>query len=147
TSDFIITIHALSYIGAVAVLLNVRLTKEEISYQLKDSHTSLLVTCDDMEQTALDMGLPVEVQTYSGINAIDEGDHTVRDEITLDEAFTIIYTSGTTGFPKGVIHTYGNHWWSAIGSMLNLGLKDNDKWLATLPFYHVGGLSIFIRSV
>src|SRR5699024_8866968 len=36
TSDFIITIHALSYIGAVAVLLNVRLTKEEISYQLKD---------------------------------------------------------------------------------------------------------------
>src|SRR5699024_10285712 len=104
-------------------------------------------TCDDMEQSVREMRLPVDVQTYSGINAIDEGDHTVRDEITLDEAFTIIYTSGTTGFPKGVIHTYGNHWWSAIGSMLNLGLKDNDKWLATLPFYHVGGLSIFIRSV
>src|SRR5699024_7035382 len=65
----------------------------------------------------------------------------------LDDAFTIIYTSGTTGFPKGVIHTYGNHWWSAVGSALNLGMLESDKWLSTLPFFHVGGLSIFIRSV
>src|SRR5699024_4320941 len=47
----------------------------------------------------------------------------------------------------GVVHTYGNHWWSAVGSSLNLGMLQSDKWLATLPFYHVGGLSIFIRSV
>src|SRR5699024_362564 len=50
--SFIIAIHALSYIGAIAVLLNVRLTKEEIEYQLMDSKTSLLLTCEKMEQQA-----------------------------------------------------------------------------------------------
>src|SRR5690625_3038321 len=59
----------------------------------------------------------------------------------------MIYTSGTTGFPKGVVHTYGNHWWSAIGSALNLGLHQHDKWLATLPIFHISGLSILIRSI
>src|SRR5699024_3651493 len=57
------------------------------------------------------------------------------------------FTSGTTGNPKAVVHTYGNHWWSAIGSALNLGLDKQDKWLLPLPMFHVGGLSILIRSV
>jgi O-succinylbenzoic acid--CoA ligase len=43
--------------------------------------------------------------------------------------------------------TYGNHWWSAVGSALNLGLRDDDRWLACLPPFHVGGLSILFRSV
>src|SRR5690625_1879005 len=71
----------------------------------------------------------------------------LKDEIHLDDPFTIIDTPGTTGYPKGVVHTYGNHWWSAISSALNLGLHKDDKWLATLPLFHVGGLSILIRSV
>ncbi len=60
---------------------------------------------------------------------------------------TIIYTSGTTGRPKGALLTYGNHWWSAVGSALNLGLHADDRWLAVLPLFHVGGLSILLRSV
>jgi o-succinylbenzoate---CoA ligase len=60
---------------------------------------------------------------------------------------TIIYTSGTTGRPKGVMLSHGNHWWSAIGSVLNLGLRHDDVWLAVLPLFHVGGLAILIRSV
>src|SRR5699024_499875 len=59
----------------------------------------------------------------------------------------MIYTSGTTGFPKGVVHTYRNHWSSAIGSALNLGLDANDKRLAMLPIFHVSGLSILMKSV
>lgn len=145
--SFIIAIHALSYIGAVAVLLNVRLTREEINFQVNDSNTSLLLTDEVMEQSAKKMSLTIPVQTFSEVETLKPGDLGVRDEIHTAEAFTIIYTSGTTGFPKGVIHTYGNHWWSAIGSVLNLGVDASDKWLATLPFYHVGGLSIFMRSV
>lgn len=60
---------------------------------------------------------------------------------------TIIYTSGTTGKPKGVILTYGNHWASAVGSSLNLGLRDDDCWLACMPMFHVGGLSLLMKNI
>jgi O-succinylbenzoic acid--CoA ligase len=42
--------------------------------------------------------------------------------------------------------TLGNFWWSAIGSALNLGTRDDDRWLACLPLFHVGGLSIVLRA-
>jgi O-succinylbenzoic acid--CoA ligase len=58
-----------------------------------------------------------------------------------------MFTSGTTGRPKGALLTHGNHWWSAIGSALNLGLQAHDRWLACLPLFHIGGLSILMRSV
>lgn len=65
----------------------------------------------------------------------------------LSAYHTIVYTSGSTGRPKGALLTYGNHWWNAMGSALNLGLRDDDCWLACLPLFHVGGLAILLRSV
>ena len=63
-----------------------------------------------------------------------------------DHPLAIIYTSGTTGRPKGAMLTTANFWWSAIGSALNLGTLADDRWLACLPLFHVGGLSIILRA-
>jgi len=76
-----------------------------------------------------------------------EGALAPRERIDLAAVHTIIYTSGTTGRPKGAMLTYGNYWWSATGSALNLGLREDDRWLAPLPLFHVGGLSILMRGV
>jgi O-succinylbenzoic acid--CoA ligase len=70
----------------------------------------------------------------------------LRETIDLAEIYTLIYTSGTTGQPKGALLTYGNYWWSAVGSALNLGSHIDDRWLAVLPLFHVGGLSILVRA-
>ena len=43
--------------------------------------------------------------------------------------------------------TYANHWWNAIGSALNLGMTQDDRWLACMPLFHVGGMAILLRSV
>ncbi len=59
----------------------------------------------------------------------------------------MMFTSGTTGNPKAVVHTYGNHYWSAVSSALNLDLHEDDKWLLTLPTFHIGGFSILMKSV
>src|SRR5690625_729804 len=144
--EMIIAIHALSYLGAVSVLLNVRLTKAELAFKLADAEVSLILTDDPLQTEIKAMKLAAEIFPFSVINQFKEGEVIVQKELRLGDPFIIMYTSGTTGSQKGVIHTYGNYWWSAIGSALNLGLHTDDKWLAFLPFYHVGGLAILIRS-
>src|SRR5699024_10257809 len=42
--EMIIAIHALSYLNVVAVMLNTRLTKDELTYQLKAAQASYLIT-------------------------------------------------------------------------------------------------------
>jgi O-succinylbenzoic acid--CoA ligase len=68
-------------------------------------------------------------------------------DIPLDRASTIIFTSGSTGAPKAALHTFGNHYYSAVGSNTNIALAPEDRWLHSLPLYHVGGLSILFRCL
>lgn len=143
--SMVVTIHALSYLGAVIVLLNTKLTARELQYQIDDAEISTLLYLDAQAEKATHIQTN-KMKSFTEINSYAEKEQPLQEEINLNEPFTIIYTSGTTGFPKGVIHTYGNHWWSAIGSALNLGLSHEDKWLAVLPFFHVGGLSILLKS-
>jgi o-succinylbenzoate---CoA ligase len=142
--EMIVLIHALSYIGATLILLNTRLTTSEWTYQLQDSEADLLLAAAAYKKAADETG--VAVYTIENLEQQAVSAYTRCTELSLDNVFSIIYTSGTTGNPKGVAHTYGNHWWSAIGSALNLGLSQNDKWLSPLPMFHVGGLSTIFKS-
>lgn len=145
--EMVIAIHALSYLGAVSVFLNTRLKNEELNYQLLDANVSLLLTTDKFKEKGNQLTFKGNVKAFCDINNLPEKQLICRDEIDLTEVFTIIYTSGTTGFPKGVMHTYGNHFWSAVGSSFNLGLREDDAWLVVLPLFHVGGLSTLFKSV
>src|SRR5690625_2322749 len=141
----VIAIHALSYLNAVVVLLNTRLSKQELHYQLEQSEATFLILTEGLKD---EKNLAFQKQkTFQDVRNQHEVDASLSTHIDLNVPFTMMFTSGTTGLPKGVIHTYGNHWWSAIGSVLNLGLTEKDKWLLMLPMFHVGGLSILIRSV
>lgn len=142
--EMVMLVHAMSYIGATLILLNTRLTAAEWSFQLQDSEADLLLTAARFEKQAKDTGVPS--MTIELLQNQPEKEYTCCTELQLDDVFSIIYTSGTTGNPKGVEHTYGNHWWSAIGSALNLGLSQEDKWLSPLPMFHVGGLSTLFKS-
>ncbi len=70
-----------------------------------------------------------------------------KNFLDFSQISNIIFTSSSSGTPKGVIHDHGNHYYSALGSNLNIPLKPGDAWLASLPFYHVGGLSILYRTI
>ena len=59
---------------------------------------------------------------------------------------SLVHTSGSSGRPLGVVHTIGNHVYSAAGAISFFGLTPEDRWLVSLPLNHVGGLSIFTRT-
>ncbi|WP_311173661.1 class I adenylate-forming enzyme family protein [Halobellus ordinarius] len=69
---------------------------------------------------------------------------TVAD-LSLSDTQLIVYTSGTTGDPKPVRLTVKNVLASAVTSAFRLGLDPADRWLATLPLHHVGGITPLLR--
>src|SRR5207237_488779 len=129
-AGFVVAVHALARLGAVTVPINTRLTQSEIDWQIADADVSSVLTESCVNQLL--------VAPFAVCAARD---------FDLEQPHSIIYTSGTTGRPKGAILTYANHWWSAVASVFNLGLLPTDRWLACLPLFHVGGLSILLRSV
>ncbi|MGO8947518.1 MAG: o-succinylbenzoate--CoA ligase [Ktedonobacterales bacterium] len=153
-----VVVHALTRAGAVLVPLNTRLSESELCWQISDVQASLLIYDDRNAAQAIGIEarlpglprfpLPEDVGDIDDDMAqIGEAAKSLVSEIDLEATQAIIYTSGTTGRPKGVLITYGMHWWSAIGSLLNMGSKPDDCWLACLPFFHIGGLSILMRGV
>ncbi|OUM86172.1 MAG: O-succinylbenzoate-CoA ligase [Bacillus thermozeamaize] len=160
-------IHALMKRGAVLVPFNLRLSVSELAWQVQDvkphlffydaAHerkaAGLLERFPDLKAVQLEQvleGRPLLRQTghrdHSGARHSECESH-ILEYLDRNQVHCIIYTSGTTGKPKGAMLTYGNHWWSATGSALNLGNLPDDRWLACVPLFHVSGLSILMRSV
>ena len=155
---YVAFVHALTRLGAILVPLNLRLTLEELCWQVRDVRASLLVCDENYAILATEIGLVVEqlpLATLANeskrgetvLSELAENDVPLRTLIDLSAPQAILYTSGTTGRPKGALITYGMQWWNAAGSALNLGHSLDDRWLACLPLYHIGGLSILMRSV
>src|ERR1700730_9060652 len=156
--SYVAFVHALTRLGAILVPLNLRLTLEELCWQVRDVHASRLVYDADNASLAGEIGrampqLPLATlanglkRDETVLSELPEKDVPLRNLIDLGAPQAILYTSGTTGQPKGAIITYGMQWWNAVGSALNLGHSPDDRWLACLPLFHIGGLSILMRSV
>jgi o-succinylbenzoate---CoA ligase len=144
--DTVVLFHALQLIQAVIVPINIRLTAKEISWQLEHVDASLVIYHEEFK--LLVDGITINRTSMNSLLQMKENEDVILpEEVSLDTLHTIIFTSGTTGHPKGAMLTYGNHWWSATGSALNLGIHHEDRWLCPVPLFHVSGLSILMRSV
>lgn len=63
----------------------------------------------------------------------------------MDQIATLTLTSGSTGLPKAAAHTFGAHLHSAAGVVELMTLTPGDRWLLSLPLFHVSGQGILWR--
>ncbi len=151
TVDLVACIHAIGRVGAVLMPLNSRLRPQDQQRLLMSAAaTHLLHEHSDASAASLSSGEGIDITAELRLARLRGGGGGLPSwpaETPLDEPQFIMPTSGTTGTSKVVVLTYGNTWWNAMGSALNLGASAADRWLDCLPLFHVGGLSILIRGV
>ncbi len=148
---FAIVAHAVPRAGGALMPLNARLRPGEMVWQVRDAGARLVVadaaSRDVAAAVAADAGATVvEAEAVAGADAAPGDPLLAERAVNPARPHSVIYTSGTTGRPKGALLTHGNFYWSAAGSAANLGVEPDDRWLACMPLFHVGGLSILLRS-
>ncbi|MFA7419375.1 MAG: o-succinylbenzoate--CoA ligase [Melioribacteraceae bacterium] len=143
--EFWLVVNALWFLGAVPVPLNTRNTKKEISWQInhvKAKHLITLNTPHEAKNVNQIMFDDFDFQANSSVEAsiLHSTFYTLRSSL-------ILFTSGSTGKPKAVVHTFHSMYESvkAIDSKFNL--NKSNKWLASLPLYHIGGFMILVRAL
>lgn len=142
--ELIMMIYGCMHAQLEIVFLNGRLSEQELKYQIGDAQVKAVLV-HEQELHKLQVDAPL-VTFNTVFNATKTPIH-IATEWDDSATVSIMYTSGTTGFPKGVRQTVQNHSSSAISSALNLGLKEDDIWLCTVPIFHISGFSILMRSL
>jgi O-succinylbenzoic acid--CoA ligase len=140
-------IFALFSLGAVAIPLNFRFPPQQINTMLRSVNCRLIFISKKYKRKFANLRLPV-IQIEKFISELKHPGSTAGEiNLKLDQAATIIFTSGSSGHPKAALHTIGNHYYNALGSNENISIKPGDRWLLTLPLFHVGGMAILFRTI
>jgi o-succinylbenzoate---CoA ligase len=145
---YVALVLALIRAGHVACPLSDRLQPRGVAKLLERAACSVLISEDEelLQAAGPDLLKPEPAALLEEVSN-DSSDRSEPVDIPGERPATIIFTSGSTGVPKVALHTFGNHYYSALGSNANITLRPGDRWLHSLPLYHVGGLSILFRCL
>jgi len=142
--EFVINVLALWQISAVPVPINWRLTESEIDEQFKLANCQTVLVQKEFIQKAKSIDKKVIESPFE----IDlDKSFSPKESLSLNDPSVIIFTSGSTNKSKGIILSFNSLYNSAINSNQLLRYTRSDRWLASLPFYHIGGFSIITRAL
>jgi O-succinylbenzoate-CoA ligase len=157
STEFVESFFAVGKIGGAVVPLNWRLVADELEFILHDSGTTVLIFGSEFADVAAELrgrgdATPVRHWIQVGGEPADgvvayadwvagEADDEPEPVGSDDDLLFIMYTSGTTGLPKGVMHTHDTVMWAILTIMATSDFRTEDRYLNTLPMFHVGALA------
>lgn len=152
SDEYVILCMATARIGAVAVLLNYRLSYGELEYLVNDSDPVAIVFDEEYSEVARQLqGLIENLKLTATIYGESERPDSLRSlrqrhagvvvpdaMMGADDLDRILYTSGTTSHPKGVMLTHGNAEWNLLTMILEGCNRADERTLVFAPLYHIG---------
>jgi acyl-CoA synthetase (AMP-forming)/AMP-acid ligase II len=163
--EFLTTIFAANYLGAIAMPINWRLAAPELRFILEHSGARALVCDDALVELANEAtndfrsdlvrvcigGKDIATEDYAGWERFaDLGADSAppaRAQAQGDDLHRLMYTSGTTGRPKGAMLTHANLAWKNYAHIAEFGFTAADVGLACGPLYHVGALDLVTTTM
>ncbi len=146
TANTVVLLWALWRAGAVAVPLNRRWPPAAAIQSATEGGATACVTDDAaVAQAARKTFSMHTLQGLVEAESAAPSDPGSLVPMALDQPVTVVFTSGSTGTPKAALHTWRNHVASALGSNANIPVEPGDRWLLSLPLYHVGGIAVLVR--
>lgn len=138
---FVISIYALWRINAIPVPLNIRLKQNELNDIIEFANIRYVLTS---QKQNFDHPKTLQLNLYleNSENQLNYDNSVDRDDIAV-----VLFTSGSSGNPKGVEITNNNLFSSYMSISSEYNFTSEDKFLASLPFYHIGGFSVITRSI
>jgi O-succinylbenzoic acid--CoA ligase len=147
---FVAWFYAAALTGRPVLPLNGRLTAGELEQQLSDARVRLLLCeSDDPRPTMIGSRLrDLKVLVAPELDPVGLPAGSLPGEhVTADATLAVLFTSGTSGRAKGACLSWGNFQASATAARAHLGPVVGKRWLSCMPLFHVGGLSILVRSL
>ena len=143
---FATLLHAVDRRDAILLPLHRRQTEAELVHVLADATPRLVLHAGDRSSSVVVRAARTTGTPARDFPALRAGASPATPGLGYETPALLLYTSGTTGTPKGAVLTHANLRAAVEASALHLGTHTDDQWLACLPFYHVGGLSILLRA-
>ena len=149
---FLEAYYAAAVIGAILCPLNYRLSAREVAFILEDTDAKAMIAQPmfaALVRESLEK-IEKEVKVYwtskgqppeggELIETIMEGVTGAVEAVNIseDDIAQLYYTSGTTGRQKGVMLTHKNVAYHALGTIAELKMTDEDRWIHVAPMFHL----------
>jgi O-succinylbenzoic acid--CoA ligase len=144
---FPILLFAIIKLGGIVLPLNPKLPGQRIREIFSKFKSDGLIRVGTSTSFDPDDNIKVYDDANEDEMAISENDLKSKFVVSLNQPATIILTSGSGGEQKGVLHSVGNHYYSALGSNEIIPLSLSDCWMVSLPFFHIAGIAILFRTM
>lgn len=147
--ETVLVFLALWRIGAIACFINPKEPLDAINAKAAQTGCSLLLAANSL---MLGLKVPgakgVVITNLVSHNPIQPHENFPAETPTdFTRPATIVFTSGSSGTPKAVVHSLDNHYFNAKGSNEHIPVSSGDRWLLSLPLFHVSGLGILFRCL